>query len=371
MELPPRRARPRPPWRDLPCTAQTLVAITGAIARNDERALHDWLTSADCVDHVIDVLCARHRLGPWLHARLRASAWWPMCPVVAQNRITDAVVQQRAVTLQWNAQVAAVTSVLAQHHIAYAILKGGELGTRTLGDAAGRAYRDLDILIAPECFSTLARALSARGYTQLSRFPLGTTVTAWFHHAADFARKADLLDVHWSISRLPGVHSDTTSILRRALAMRIEAVDTHVLADHDELTLLLLSSLADIQRGAFRLQSVVDVLALVARIKSDEWSAFFASRETDGSATACRGMLHLAFSLFGMRIPAALQQYLQPPTAVEHALAIVSGRQTMRRRWVRNQLNISVWRYAAWWTVSLPFRVAASHPSFRRTARAT
>ena len=55
------------------------------------------------------------------------------------------------------------------------------------------------------------------------------------------------------------------------------------------------------------------------------------------------------------------------PSFDESLVVLASGGAAGRaRRWAASRMPVSPLTYAAWWAVSLPFRVAASHPSLKR-----
>ena len=159
------------------------------------------------------------------------------------------------------------------------------------------------------------------------------------------------------------------SLFHRAQALSLEGRTFNVPCPSDELTVLLLSSFADIQRGYLRLQPFVDVVMVARALPSDEWEDFFTARRQERTDGICRAVLHLVVSIFSLqgRIPgldAHLPAIVAPGDAMQVLLPSPGGR--VAKRWALRHLPVGLVHYATWWVVSLPFRAAASHPCLRR-----
>lgn len=362
-----RATPPRRPWTELPCAPVDLIRFIAAAVRGDSAALTGWLAAQPDGTAVVDVLASRHQLGPYLAGRLRGSAAWAALTPMAQARLERSATLQAHAADGWLAQVHAVKDILSAAGLPFLVLKGGELGIRFGGGATRRSYRDLDILVREADRVAACRAMEAAGFARLSRHFLGARASARFNHAADYARGTDLLDLHWCVSRLPGLRIDTDGFFARAVALGDPAV--YVLSPEDELVLLLVSAHADIMRAWLRLQSVVDIALVATALPTGGWGAFFERRLGDGTATSCRAVLHLVASLLEWHdLPGALALELPPQLPAPEALArFGAGQRWAGRRWGMAQLPVNRWRYLCWWGVSLPFRAAASHPRLRRS----
>ena len=195
-------------------------------------------------------------------------------------------------------------------------------------------------------------------------------MSALFNHAVDYRMGTRLLDLHWCVSRAPGVHIPTEDLFQRSLTIDLAGRCQQVLSPADELTLLLTSTFADIQRGYLRLQSFVDIAQVVAQLPPGSWDGFFQQQASHGTQEMNRAVLGLVASLFQCQsIWPGLTVHLPPIPSTEESLAVLlpsPGGRTAKR-WALPYLPVNRLHYALWWGLSLPFRVAASHPLFRRS----
>jgi hypothetical protein len=363
---------PSKPWTDLGCPPEDLVLVVGSVVRGEYDRLEAWVRGNRHTAQVIEMLCARHRAGPFLAWKLRNTAVWDALPEAARQRLNKSAELQSSATADCLEHLDGLAEILGRHGCDYLLLKGPELGLRFSGAADARGYRDLDILVRATDRSKACAAFEAAGYWRLSRWLLGGAVSARFNHAVDYRMGTRLLDLHWCVSRAPGVHIPTEDLFQRSLTIDLVGRRQRVLSPADELTLLLTSTFADIQRGYLRLQSFVDIAQVVAQMPPGSWDGFFEQQASHGTQEMNRAVLGLVASLFQCQ-PAwpGLTVHLSPIPSAEESLAVLlpsPGGRTAKR-WALPYLPVNRLHYALWWGLSLPFRVAASHPLFRRSKR--
>lgn len=361
---------PSKPWTDLGCPPADLAFVVGSVVRGDLGTLERWANGNEHAAAVIELLCSRHRVGPFLSWKLRNTPAWEALPEPARRRLDRSAEMQAAATSDCLEHLDVLTGILARQGCPYLLLKGPELGLRFTGAADARGYRDLDILVRPADRRKACAAFEAAGYWRLSRWLLGASASALFNHAVDYRMGTRLLDLHWCVSRAPGVRLPTEELFHRSLPLELGGRRIQVLSPADELTVLLISAFADIQRGYLRLQSFVDIAQVAAHLPAGSWDAFLQQQSVHGTKGMSSAVLGLVSSLFqcqsawpGLSLP-------RPgiPSADESlAVLLPSPGGRNAKRWALPHLPVNRLHYALWWTISLPFRVAASHPRFRRS----
>jgi hypothetical protein len=361
---------PSKPWTELGCPAWDLVFVVGFVVRGEYDRLAEWVRGCSHTVQVIEMLCSRHRAGPFLAWKLRDTPVWEAFPEAARQRLNKSAELQTQATLDCLEHLDGLAEVLWPQGCDFLLLKGPELGLRFTGAADARGYRDVDILVRSENLGKACAALEAAGYWRLSRLLLGASVSALFNHAVDYRMGTRLVDLHCCVSRAPGVNLPTEDLFNRSVEIDLNGRHLQVLDPADELAVLLISTFADIQRGYLRLQSFVDIAQVVAHVPFGSWGEFFQIQEARGTQGMCRAVLGLIGALFQCKEAwPGLVAHLSPMPSAEESLTVLlpspGGRAA--KRWALPYLPVGRLHYALWWAISLPFRVAASHHFFRRS----
>ena len=356
--------RPSRTWRDLGCSPRSLCLTLGDALRED-RGLH----AAVRVDvQAITMLVERHKLGPFLGRQVEKSLM-PSLPVAIENQIAASVSRQAEVAAGCLAGFAGIADRFEKAGVPLVMLKGAALGERLFGGVTNRGYWDLDILVHEHAQALAGRLLEEEGFRRTASVLFSERLSALFSHGFDYERHDLKVDLHWCLSRVPGFRVDSSAMLRRAVMFNVGGRETPILALEDELVFELVSMFADIQRGGLRLQSFVDLLAMLRQLPGIVWEDFFARRHAEGCQAACRGVLGIFLSILALEtvFPELAAVVGDLPSFDESLVVLASGGAAGRaRRWAASRMPVSPLTYAAWWAVSLPFRVAASHPSLKR-----
>ncbi len=367
----PRQAAPRPlhPWADPENRAQALVEWLGLLLCGHDEILAARARSAAAAPSLVENLVVRHRLGPYLHHRLVGSPLLAALPAPTVARIESTARRQEVIAARCLEGLSRLGPRFEAAGRLPILIKGPALAIGLYGGIAARGYWDLDLLVRAEDRAATCRLLERGGFHRLSASPLGERLNAHYHHAFDYVGGDHKLDLHWSLSRLPGLRLDEPGLFARAVPIELAGRRWPTLAAEDELTALLLGGFADLARGHLRLQSLVDLFAWLDRNPEVDWAALLERRRAERTEQIARQVLSLFLAALGLgsRFP-ALRAALEPlPTHAQACAILAPSRASWRgKRWATRGLPVSAGRYAAWWLVSLPFRVAASHPRFRR-----
>lgn len=360
------RRRPPHPWRDLPCGHDDLFEFVHAMLRDDGDSLGETMRASDLA---IEVLVARHRLGPLLASRMPGASWSTGLLPTTVELIRAARERQSFVAERCLGLLGIIDAECGMAGLPFLVVKGPAMAVRCYGDIAARGYWDLDVMVRESDRAAMQSLLERIGAFRLSRTPLGASLSARFNHAFDYERDGIKLDLHWCMTRLPGVRCDDEGAFAGAEAIDLAGHGVRVLSFADELHFILVSAFADIQRGYLRLQTFIDAWELLRRMPSDDWAEFFARRDREGTGRICRETLRvlLASLRLGKSVPAIVEAIggcASPEVARQLLLPSPGG--VRGKRWAVSALPVGPARYAAWWCASLPFRVAASHPAWRR-----
>ncbi|MEB3308206.1 MAG: nucleotidyltransferase family protein [Cyanobacteriota bacterium] len=249
------------------------------------------------------------------------------------------------------------------------LLKGPELASRFHGGLHERGYGDLDLLVHGRDRRATLQLLSTLGYAQRSRVLLSRTLMAQVNHGFDFSRHGVRLDLHWCLSRQPGFRIDEEGFWQRGVGWSVAGLELTVPHPADELHHLLISAFADLQRGALRLQSLLDLKAVMATLHPFEETAFLAAREQERTAAVCRSMLAILRALLPAQGNGAAQARSNEPKLTRSQMLGLLQPAPLGlplKLWCARRLPVSLPSYGLWWLASLPLRAAASHPALRR-----
>ena len=270
------------------------------------------------------------------------------------------------------AELVRVTEAFHAAGVACIVLKGPALATRFYGSEDRRSYWDLDLLVRQDDLARCRRVLRDLGFQRLSPMLFGERISLAVAHALDFSRNEVGLDLHWKLSNHPSFRIDYRRVWERAERGLLSGRTCSVLSPDYLLTLVLLSSFKDIERGALRLRSFVDLWMILDRIEADlEWAPFLAERSDENIRVICVSVLALFLVVFqaGTRFPHLAQALTSEPDVARvptRAAALQLIEPTFlgpaRRLWASGLYETSRARHLIWWALSLPVRLNVHKP---------
>lgn len=368
------RKGPPPAWANLSCTGAELCAVLAALEAGDDTALAADLAAGRHPVSAFTMLVERHRLACHLATRLRGTPLQAMLPEGLWDAIERRHQQQEQRTATFLAELRWLLPRFRDAGLDVMLLKGPELAARFHGGLHRRSYGDLDLLVRSRDRRAALQLLEAVGYTLRSRVLLSRSLMATVHHGFDFEGRGVRLDLHWCLSRQPGYRLDEEGFWARRVPWHHAGSGADFLVDvphpADELHLLLISAFADLQRGALRLESLLDVRALQAALQPLDPDSFLAARRPERTAEVCRTMLRISDALLGSWC--GDQRATQPgPEERQRILALLEPTPWPLRTklWCARRLPVNLLHYGLWWLMSLPLRTAASHPLLRAAAK--
>lgn len=329
------------------------------------RHVGDGAAFARFVDaHKLHFLVATRPESSPLRARLSA----------ADRETIDAYcARQRARQESLHADLVRVADAFAAAGIDFVLLKGLYFAERYYGGLWNRFSWDLDLLVRREDARSADRVLRANGFFRRSAVLLGATVAARFVHAFDYGtrRPGPALDLHWGFSTHPSFRIDYDAVWAERSTYALLGREYSVLSPEHEVVSNALSSFRDIQRGAIRLRAFVDLYrVLEAADATIDWARMLerVERERVGAITA--NVVALLLELFDCRerfsgaagFVASASRLVVPVDGGVAALFEPAPGALANRAWTAEQYACARRTVAAWWLVSLPFRLAVYRP---------
>ena len=316
----------------------------------------------------------RHQLAGFLYALLKRRG----TPAAVPTEVLEGLERRYRVESRkrriLRAELAGVLDAFSGANVDCMVIKGPELAGRYYGSDDARLYWDLDVLVRQADVGNADRVLRDAGFARTSPMLFGERVSHAVAHAVDYGKGEAGLDLHWKFSQHPAFRIDYRRAWERRESWLIEDRACTVLSDDYALTLNLLSSFKDIERGAFRLRSFVDLWMILGAATVD-WTRFFEERREENVDVICSGVLALFVHAFDAtnQFPELAAALAREPGAGRvagrsHALQIIGPGWVgpSRRLWAARMYQISPARHATWWALSLPVRLNVHKPGKTR-----
>ncbi len=252
------------------------------------------------------------------------------------------------------------------------LLKGPYHALRFYGGMNRRQFADLDILIRRRDLPSVEKLLLENGYARKSNVVLTRGLTARFTHALDFVKPPHIaVDLHWSLSANAAHSIDYDAIWRERQTFVVRDRTFFVLADEHEIVFSLISIFKDLERGAARLRTFVDLyFMLLALHDGVDWRRFLEHRRPERLLGVSVSVLALFLDLFACadRFPALARAVASEHALLEGSLAepadlLNAPEGALRNKlWAARYYECSRLHLFLWWLVSLPFRLAVHAP---------
>jgi hypothetical protein len=261
--------------------------------------------------------------------------------------------------------------LLRNRGIDYRLLKGPFLGQRFFGGVERRIFGDLDLLIRPDCLGETDALLIRAGFERRSRLSFGRRFATRFAHGCDYRRGLCRLDLHWAPATHPSYRINEDSLWEEAGTFEIASRRIPVLSEQSALLFVAVSFFEDLDRGAGRLKSIVDLERMLTRMDgTTDWPALFARADREGFGSIFPSILSLTVGVTGAarRLPSLATELDQRAT---HAPVDWDTRAALLEA-ARGRLANKLWAWKlydypsalafAWWAFSLPLRRAIYAP---------
>ena len=264
-----------------------------------------------------------------------------------------------------------LADIFDAHSIHFLLLKGPYIAERYFGGIEQRAYGDLDILVQRKELPRIRDVLRSNGYSRRSSVLLSHSLTTCFTHGYDYRRAGFPLDLHWSLGAHVSYRIEYDALWRSHGSYPIEGRRYGVLSEEYALLHHILSMFEDLDRGAGKVKSVVDIYQMLRVLDERiDWIRFFERRENENVATLCRSMLRLTLDLLQCsdrfpRMSAALGERSAHTlhTWTDIQALIESPRSSPQNKlWASRLYDCARATSFAWWMISLPFRLSVYHP---------
>ena len=356
-------------------------AVLARMLAGDSDGVRDRLAAGATTAREFLIFMERHYLTWYLLGAVDAAGCRDVFPADELRRVECNCATRQARQGLLLDELARLCPTFRERGVDLIVLKGPYLAERFFGGARQRAFVDLDLLIRREQLRAAEALLAASGYDLLSTPLVSRGLTTRFTHGFDFASAGRRLDLHWCLGAHASYRIDYDRVWRDRAPFRVERTEMAVLSDADALFFHLLSLFEDLDRGSARLRSFVDIYAMLAVLDSGiDWTAFWEQRQRERTARPCQAVLGLFFVLFDAearfpRIASTLAAMIElvraQPRADIAALIEARAGAFANKAWAAQFYECPRSLTAAWWCVSLPFRLAVYEPGrwSRFTAR--
>jgi Uncharacterised nucleotidyltransferase len=310
----------------------------------------------------------QHRLRSPVQSLLRGSALLELLPGQWLGQIKAFSLSQWARKEALVRELGRISTLLAAAGHDFILLKGPYIAARFYGGIDRREYWDLDILIKRERLGAVEPLLCSAGYVRRSWVLVSTAVTSRFTHAFDFVKGNVSLDLHWLLSANAAHYLDYEAIWGQRQTFALGNRNFSVLSDEYEAVFNLISIFKDLERGAVRLKSFVDLYFILRQLGGRiDWEIFLAHRRREKIQRISVNVLAFFFELFNCRrefpeVAAALERERRHveilPSGYHQALIDASPGAVQNKQWAAGIYECSRLHVFLWWLVSLPFRLA-------------
>jgi len=362
---------PREAPSDPPALHRNVAVLTQLLAGEYAAARACLAAEAPPPEHFLRFI-ERHLLAWYLVGLIDASGLRGAFAAEDLARLERATEARRAKQGLLVDELARLWPCFQERGIDLMLLKGPYLAQRFFGGARKRGFLDLDLLVRPEQLGAAESLLAELGYARRSTMLISRPLTMRFTHGFDFAKDGLGLDIHWSLGTHASYRIDRDRLWRARAMCRWGRDEIAVLSDEDALFFHLLSLFEDLDRGAVRLRSFVDVHAMLAALDTQiDWPAFWEQRRSERTARICQAVLGLFFALLDVegRFPhaawtvARITEQTRTQAREEIAALIEARDGSLRNKmWALRVYECPAAVSIGWWFASLPFRLAVYHP---------
>lgn len=323
---------------------------------------------------------AHHQLSGYVHTHLADDDLREHVPPALLAQCRTAFDKQAKTNERRLAELKRLNAQFAAAQQSFILLKGIYLGERFYRARALRTSWDIDLLVRREAMPPVQALLAEQGYRRISPVLLHEGLSRRFTHAFDYARGGVELDLHWALSDRPSFRIDYEALWERKQTYLLDGTRFFVLPDTYSLALNLTAAVSDLERGALRLRSLVDLFMLLRGLPDMDWAAFFEQCRHERTAGVCQTMLALFLTVFDCR-----DEFPALARALDRERLHLDGRDALVARLAPSRLALDnkLWasrlyavpraRYALWWAASLPFRLTVYKPGkwnrFKRGVR--
>ena len=252
-------------------------------------------------------------------------------PVQLRRRITRRL--RRAVEKQESLFMALddATGALRIVGVRSLLLKGFALANRFYGDPIERHQTDIDLLISRDQIPLAVEQLQRRGFALKRNRKTIQADRLRTEHAVGLTRDGVEIDLHWRLRVAPAYAIDYCKVWATTRQFEMRGKSFETLADDFMLTLLLLSMVHDLGRGAIRMKHVVDVHKIIEHGSTTiDWPAFWRNRVSENTLSPVANGLALCAQLLPNtdRIACAARTLVSQPASIcvrdsRHALSLV------------------------------------------------
>lgn len=251
----------------------------------------------------------RHRVLALLYASLKSEGRLELVPGDARQALHSAARESIGQSLALTVELVRILREFERQGIPAIPCKGPVVAMVAYGDLSYRSFCDLDILVPESHFHIADRALVALGYRAGIRLSakeeesyLNNECALPFRNDA----RGHIVELHWRLcERNASVHLPVGALWQRVTPVGLPGMNVSSLAPED---LVLYLCVHGAKHRWERLEWVVCVAEIIRRHPELDWQAIFERADRYRIARLLRVGLHLASSILGVELPAAVME---------------------------------------------------------------
>ena len=246
---------------------------------------------------------ARHGLTTTIREPLAEHGLWSELPDVA-NAVRAARRIERVLAVKSLDTMTELHQALSAAGVRHMFLKGPLLAQRVYGGLEDRSVGDIDLLVRPESVDWVEQHLLGTGFERRYGLLWGRSLSRFFTHHLAFRRGRDLLELHWSPAREPGLRVDLERLWTDEASLEVRDRSYPVPSLETCLLIQVLTIVKDLSLGVLRLRSLVDIERIVEHTEEKDvrgWSELLDRFEALGARRLAVAALDLSLHMLECR----------------------------------------------------------------------
>jgi hypothetical protein len=347
---------------------QRHLAILSLILKGEQEAAAEYLRCNAAPVHQFIRFIEKQNLQLLLASLLDGSPVRARLPQEYLRELKNSSLQHWARQEALVRELMAIANVFAAAGQEFILLKGAYIATRFFGGVDRRRFFDLDLLVTRDSLTEAQQLLKNAGYVRKSAVLINEALTAYFTHAFDYTKSNIRLDLHWVLSANAAHRLDYNAIWRERQSFVLNNQNFFVLSDEYEVVFNLISTFKDLERGAARLKSFVDLYFILTALEPKlDWDSFVENRRREKILGISVNVLAMFLDLLDCRerfpsvahVVGRQRALVKRVSAQDRALLLEASIGRLQNKfWTAGMYECSRLQLFLWWLISLPFRLA-------------
>src|SRR3990167_1599839 len=278
------------------------LTLLNYIIKRDSESIEKFLESDDVDFDAFNKFIWDNQLAGNLYSVLINSKLRALFPDILIDKFKPSYLKQWTKNERLIREIEFLSDLFNKGGIEVIFLKGPFLAERFYGNIDRRAIADIDVLVKKDEIDNIDKLLKRNGFELKSIVFLDKSLSIYFTHHFEYARRDVDLELHWALSTHCSFNLNYSRIWQGKNNFEFRQKNYLVLSDEYELVFQILSIFKDIELGTIKLKSFADVYMILrfayARMR---WTEFFEQRRREGIFKITLNILDLFLALLNSR----------------------------------------------------------------------